>query len=222
MKQILPNHQFGKMYLDRFYPDITKYLFSFLDVQSLGRMSQVTKKMKDIIYNENIDMRAERYIDNKTRKGKSIRTIFLNCCRKGGPLDVIKYIIYIKNIDPSANNDFAIRHSCRENHLEVVKLLLSDPRVDPGACDNHAIVWASYKGYLDLMKLLLPDSRVNPQSGVRWALKYGNYEVAKLLLSDPRVDPHQVLDGQVNMEIMKLLSDIKGLIEDKGRSISIT
>jgi hypothetical protein len=70
--------------------------------------------------------------------------------------------------------------------------------------------------------LLLPDSRVNPQSGVRWALKYGNYEVAKLLLSDPRVDPHQVLDGQVNMEIMKLLSDIKGLIEDKGRSISIT
>ena len=39
-------------------------------------------------------------------------------------------------VDPSADNNYAIRWAAYNGHTEVVRLLLADPRVDPGAIAN--------------------------------------------------------------------------------------
>ncbi len=54
-------------------------------------------------------------------------------------LDIINYLILLKDIDPATCDNFAIRYAARCGYLEVVKLLASLPCVDITACDNEAI-----------------------------------------------------------------------------------
>ena len=61
----------------------------------------------------------------------------------------------IKSIDPSVNNNYAIRKAAKEGYTEIVKLLLLDPRVDPSADYNNAIIMASRNGHATIVKLLL-------------------------------------------------------------------
>jgi hypothetical protein len=54
-------------------------------------------------------------------------------------------------VDPSAEDNAAIRVASEEGHTEIVRLLLQDPRVDPSA---DAIKIASANGYEDIVQLL--------------------------------------------------------------------
>lgn len=105
----------------------------------------------------------------------------------------IKLLLKIVRINPSINNNYAIRLTSENGHLEVVELLLSDPRVDPTVNNNEAIRSASVNGHLEVVGLLLSDSRVDPSDNNNYAIqrasRCGQAEVVKLLLSDPRVDP---------------------------------
>jgi hypothetical protein len=104
-------------------------------------------------------------------------------------------------VDPSAQNNLAIRRACRDalaeasenGHVEVVRLLLTDPRVDPSAQNNYAICGASENGYLKVVRLLVTDPRVDPSTldnyAIRFASQNGHAGVVRLLLTDPRVDP---------------------------------
>ena len=67
-------------------------------------------------------------------------------------------------VDPSEDNNIAIKRASNDGHLEVVKLLLKDPRVDPSAQDNCAIRWASDDEHLEVVELLLKDPRVQVKS----------------------------------------------------------
>ncbi len=49
-------------------------------------------------------------------------------------------------VDPSSNDNYAIRCAAYADHTEVVELLLSDERVDPDAQENLAIRWAAIYG----------------------------------------------------------------------------
>ena len=51
-------------------------------------------------------------------------------------IEVVKLLLTDKRVNPSANNNFAIRWASRNGHTKVVKLLLADERVDPSANDN--------------------------------------------------------------------------------------
>jgi ankyrin repeat protein len=116
---------------------------------------------------------------------------FIDAC-KNGNIDSTKDLLS-KGVDPSDNNNYAIRCSSYNGHLEVVKLLLTDPGVNPSARNNEAIRWASHNGHLEVVKLLLTDKRVDPSDrdnlAIRWASQKGHIEVVKLLLTDKRVDP---------------------------------
>jgi hypothetical protein len=177
-----------KMSFDKLYPDVKKHIISFIDLESLGRISQVSKEMKDLIYDGTKDLRAEKYIESKMIT-LDLGKIMLDCCKIGGPMVVIKYLIKNKCVDPR----LGIKSASKHGHVEVVKLLLGDPRVDPSADDNYAIRFASGKGHVDVVKLLLSDPRVIPSAFdsfvIRWASGNGHVDVVKLLLSDPRVDP---------------------------------
>ena len=103
-------------------------------------------------------------------------------------------------VDPSADDNYAIRWASFNGRLEVVKLLLADLRVDPSDISNYAIRWAARNGHLDVVRLLLADSRVDPSAGanyaIYWAFKRGHREVVKLLLSYPNIrlkTPHYIL-----------------------------
>jgi hypothetical protein len=188
------------MSFDSLYPDVKKHIFSFIDLGSLGRMCQVSKEMKDLIYDENEDLRVEKYIESFIfdqekffhwrRIMSDPEAILLECCKTGRPLVVIEYLITRLLIAVGLTPLF-IMSASRSGHVQVVKLLLSDKRVDPSAGDNRAIKNASINGHVEVVKVLLSDPRVDPSAGnndaIRRASENGHVEVVKLLLNDSRV-----------------------------------
>jgi len=101
-------------------------------------------------------------------------------------------------IDPSDNENWAIRVASQTGNVAVVRLLLkardtSGRRVDPSVCNNYAIRYASSNGYDEVVELLLMDERVDPSADDDWAIKMaslnGHDNVVKRLLMDERVDP---------------------------------
>jgi ankyrin repeat protein len=130
--------------------------------------------------------------------------------------DVIEILAKDQRIDPSADDNSAIREASGNGHTEVVELLLNDPRVDPSASDNDAIRWASGEGQTAVVELLLNDPRVDPSANVneaiRWASGNGRTAVVELLLNDPRVDPNACNNDAIreasragHTEVVKLL-----------------
>ena len=127
----------------------------------------------------------------------------LNCCIRHG-------------VDPSANNNEALRRAAIQGYTDIVKLLLGDARVDPGANVNEAICRAAYKGHTEVVKLLLGDARVDPgangNEAIRRAAIQGYTDIVKLLLGDARVDPGANVNEAIcraaykgHTEVVKLL-----------------
>jgi ankyrin repeat protein len=55
-----------------------------------------------------------------------------------GYVEVVKLLLNEPRVDPSADDNCAIRLASKNGHFEVVKLLLNDPRGDPSAYNNYA------------------------------------------------------------------------------------
>jgi len=115
-----------------------------------------------------------------------------------GNADVVHLLLHDQTIDPSADDNRAIRVASYFGQIEVVKVLLADPRLlpdkpDPSANYNDALRGASENGYTDVVKLLLADARVNPSVGDNCAIcvasENGHTDVVNVLLADSRVDP---------------------------------
>ena len=70
------------------------------------------------------------------------------------------------HIDPSADDDYAIRMASANGHDEIVELLLKDNRTDPKAYDDYAIRMASFHGHDKIVELLLKDGRAD--SSLQW------------------------------------------------------
>ena len=87
-----------------------------------------------------------------------IRQFFIEAV-KGNNLDVVKFLL--QRVNPSADDNWAIRQSSKSGYVEMVKLLLADKRVDPSADNNFAIKIAFENGHAEIKKLLLSDERVN-------------------------------------------------------------
>ena len=108
-------------------------------------------------------------------------------------IDVVNRLLDDPRVDPSADNNCAIRSAAKNGHLDVVNRLLEDPRVDPSSNNNCAIRWAAKNGHLDVVNRLLEDLRVDPSAdnnfAIEFAAKNGHLDVVNRLLEDPRVDP---------------------------------
>ena len=63
-----------------------------------------------------------------------------------GHLQVVETLLKDLRVDPSADNQYAIRFAAYNGHLQVVETLLKDSRVDPSANNQYAIRWASHNG----------------------------------------------------------------------------
>src|SRR3989304_5945772 len=78
------------------------------------------------------------FIDN-------IQELF-KCACKYDQIEVVKLLLQDPKVDPSDQNNYAIRLASRKGHVEVVKLLLQDSRVNPSDHNNEAIGRASNRG----------------------------------------------------------------------------
>ena len=56
-----------------------------------------------------------------------------------GHLASVERLLADPRVDPSADDNAAIRMASRFGHVAVVARLLADPRVDPSAAHNEAI-----------------------------------------------------------------------------------
>jgi ankyrin repeat protein len=126
-------------------------------------------------------------------------------------------------VDPSANNNRAIRLAAPNGHLAVVERLLQDVRVDPSADDNYAVLWASQRGHLAVVDRLLEDDRVDPSAlgnnAVRSAAVYGHLAVVDRLLEDDRVDAavalqHSRPEDRKRFECRERLTEICIALQD--------
>lgn len=97
----------------------------------------------------------------------------------------------LKHIDPSANNNMAIRQASFYGYRKIVEMLLEDNRVDPSAVKNYAVIHASMRGHMDIVEMLMKDGRVDPSAqknkAVREATANGHRKIVETLKRDGRV-----------------------------------
>jgi ankyrin repeat protein len=128
-----------------------------------------------------------------------------------GYTEIVKLLLADPRVDPTINNNNAVRFASEESHVEIVKLLLNDPRVD------HTAV--SFMGNLEMVKFLLENTSIDPSINDNAALTNAVYknktEIVRLLINDPRVklvnsnnitcDKAPFYSGTMNNEIFKIL-----------------
>lgn len=161
-----------------------------------------------------IDSELYKYV-NRTHISREIDL------RRAGP-HITTYLLNI-GIDPSVDNNRAIRSAARKGRIESVKILLSDERVDPNAVNSYALEWAAVNQHNNIVRLLLNDGRVDPTANgnavLLDAMMEGNAGIVRLLLNDGRVSPvypsEQTLMEATSRGHLKV---VKAVLED-GRYI---
>lgn len=73
-----------------------------------------------------------------------------------GDIDMVRLLLADERVDPSADNNAALRLAARNGHLEAVKLLLADERVELASDKNaeYASYLALINGHMEVVKLL--------------------------------------------------------------------
>jgi hypothetical protein len=68
--------------------------------------------------------------------------------------DIVDFLLQVIRIDPSFDQNSALRRAAAFQNVEMVKLLIADPRVDPSDYDNDALKIA-YRNYnYDIIRIL--------------------------------------------------------------------
>jgi hypothetical protein len=102
-----------------------------------------------------------------------------------------KWYLFIKDWDPSVENNILIRWASENGNEKLVSLLLKDDRVNPSVFDNYPIRIAAENGHLSIVKKLLKDNRVNPGDSnniaLRKAATKGYYDIVEVLLENNNV-----------------------------------
>jgi len=79
---------------------------------------------------------------------------------KSSDIEKIKLFLNNKELDPTANNNFAIYRAVAFRNIEVIKILLNDKDVDPSDNYNFSIQIAFAKEYFNIVNLLWKDQRI--------------------------------------------------------------
>jgi len=119
----------------------------------------------------------------------------------------------INKVDPSINNNYAIRYAALNGDVELVKTLLQDPRVDPSDNDNSTIRHAALGGHDLIVYLLLNHPKVYQSLTKEEREKYAKgkpvtIDVIKKLNENKYIKP-----------VNELLSNPKKYLEDLGYDI---
>lgn len=78
--------------------------------------------------------------------------------------EIVSLLLQDSRIDPSIDDNQAIKTAAKNGYLEIVKLLLQDPRVDPCADNNYALYYAEQNGHTEIAQLIRQDKRYHDTS----------------------------------------------------------
>lgn len=109
-----------------------------------------------------------------------------------GSLYMVKKAID-RGINPSMDDNRAIRMACKFGHYDIVKFLLKDERVNPSDDLGSGFSWACRNGHIEIVKLLLTDDRIYnniylKDNAINWAFMTNQIDIIKLILKDKRVE----------------------------------
>jgi hypothetical protein len=173
------------------------------------------KLVKLLLCDKRVDPTAQKSYALRCAKNQKVAKLIIKsragslCCSnsvlqsvcRDGRADIAELLLCDERVDPSADNNWAIRAASLRGRLEVVDMLLSDPRVNPAAEDNEAMRRAvspstsdphvKKSAQLKLIQLLLRDERVDPSVNENKALRIVNVAgcvpTFELLMRDARV-----------------------------------
>jgi len=86
-------------------------------------------------------------------------TLFKYACIKGYD-EIVKYLLTIDSVDPSAGNNYCLYYAIYNSHYNIIKMLLDDYRVDPSKNNNFMFSFSLQLVDKTAMKMLLHDDRV--------------------------------------------------------------
>ncbi len=155
------------MDLSNISEDILGTIIKFLDLKDITNLSKTNKKFYPLVllHYPFKNYKFLKLTNSDTDFNIILKNININ------PEVIFKTIIignkhkllknYLNKVDPSLDNNWAIRKASKKDYYEIVKLLLEDTRVDPSSGENWAIRSAVYNKSIKIVKLLLEDPRVN-------------------------------------------------------------
>jgi len=142
------------------------------------------------------------YINNfNENTPEFIRIAIFKECIKQSCLKGLEKIISSKMIDPSMDNNSAMRHAIDNNDNEMIKILMHDERVDLFVNFYKLFHDVCRKKNIEMVKFLLNNPKFDP-SNIGYFFLYnaaneGNYKIAKLLLDCEK----KFLDGDYNSSL---------------------
>ena len=140
-----------------FHENIFQVIFSFINDGSHYLSILLTcKKWLEVGY---------KYLDFTINNNEFIR---ISCDH--GVIRTVRRLLQDSRVDPSADDQYAIRSASERGHHLVVETLLKDPRGRAEPCGPSA-----------------SDPSVDNQYAIKWASKYGHHKVVALLSQHPRV-----------------------------------
>ena len=133
----------------------------------------------------------------------------LTIASKNNYPEVVKLLLNDPRIDPSADNQCAVKQASNGEYIEVLKLLLKDHRVDPHIYKNAVIHAVIRSNDLKAIKILLNNNQINVSQEGQYlfdlSLQYNNVEAIKLLLYDYHIVPGKSSFSKGNKEIKKVI-----------------
>lgn len=143
--------------------DLLYEYLSHLDIESIIDFCKSDKELNslckghphilNLIKRKRIEHKTDLFLLNSTPQ------TYMNRAILKGDAEIIVELIK-RGMDPSANNNAAIRLASDTGRINIVNLLLRDPRVDPTAQNNIAVNRASDFEHRDIVRRLLQDIRV--------------------------------------------------------------
>ncbi|PRP85558.1 putative ankyrin repeat protein [Planoprotostelium fungivorum] len=142
--------------------------------------------------------------------------------------DIFEALLAHPHLDPSENDNWAIRKAISNLHPEIVEMLLAHPRIDI-ADDNRVFQEACWilsreeskmpRQTASILQMLLADPRVDPSANnneaFRNAVSGGGYSISAALLADHRVDPSAGIDEAIqNARLTKGIAMVGILLAD--------
>lgn len=130
-----------------------------------------------------------------------------------GRLDLVRLLMGNKfKVNPSVNNNEAIRIAARHGYYKIVEFLIEDDRVDVCVNNNEPLRMAARFGHYEVVQLLVDSGKVDTNNEtLRMATRYGHRSVVGLLLGCRGVDANdrealQLAERYGHTEIVDLLT----------------
>ncbi|PRP80911.1 hypothetical protein PROFUN_11352 [Planoprotostelium fungivorum] len=135
--------------------------------------------------------------------------------------EILRILLTHPRINPSANDNSAVKAAIIRGEFEAVKLIVAHPNFDPTphTYDDSPLGYAFKRDSTKVIHLLLNDPRADlsarSNEAIRLASSYRRMDILQMLLNNPRVDPsaednfavRRISDFGASEALLMLLND---------------